>query len=125
MWLCMGLVGSLVRSVRPRRAAMVLALLVVALPGANAETVSSEVLSPQWVVAEVEGRLEYPQGTSSTCTAWDNCGFGSGPAQCRLWEWYDDDPQVSIDPLLGLIVLDPDGCLRRLVQDPLGPTGAD
>lgn len=52
------------------------------------------------------------------CLNVDPC-VDNGPAPCRIWEWYDDDPQVSVNPLLGLIVLDPDGCINQFVKNVL------
>ncbi len=87
---------------------IVAGLLLVAVPAASAE---SEGTGPQVFTQED------PERFIAFCLDLDRCLFSDEPAPCRLWEWYDDDPKVSVNPLLGLIVLDPDGCLRQKVED--------
>lgn len=65
--------------------------------------------------------VEPPEETGSPpplvglCLEVDPC-IDRGPAPCRIWEWYDTNPQVSVNPVLGLIVMDPDGCIRQKVK---------
>lgn len=94
-------------------------LLLLVPPGASAlQSIETEREDPlENSLAEAVASI-LSERVVGFCTDVARCDtLKDGAAPCRLWEWYDDEVHVSVDPLLGLIVLDPDGCLAQKVDD--------